>query len=182
MNQTKPLPIDTILMLVLGTVYVSGVNEALGAFLMLPVGSYIILDTLSRSNILRVSPGKLFDTKFALVMLTVFLVVVLPTVSWMMIRQATNPWQHIIDGGLQTEEAIKYLLQGKNPYTEDYIGTPLVNWFHPIEGVEENPALYHNVYLPFSFLFSVPFYLVVKNVTGWYDQRLVYLLLFICTL
>jgi len=182
MNETKRMPMDTILMIVLGTVYVAGVNEALGALLMLPVGSYILLDALSYSSILGISLERLFGLKLALAMLTIFLVVVLPTISWMMTRQATSPWQHIIDGGLQTEEAIKYLLQGKNPYAEDYLETPLVNWSHPIEGVDENPALYHNVYLPFSFLFSIPFYLFVKNVTGWYDQRLVYLFLFVCTL
>jgi len=182
MDQKRLLPIDSILMLVLGTVYVSGANEDLGTLLILPVGSYILLDALSYSSVLRISTRRLFSLKLALAMLTIFLVVVLPTMSWMMIRHATNPWQHIIDGGLQTEEAIKYLLQGKNPYTEDYIETPLVNWFHPIEGVEENPALYHNAYLPFIFLFSTPFYVVIKHVTGWYDQRLVYLFLFICTL
>ncbi len=182
MNEIKTLPIDTILMLVLGTVYVAAVNESLGSLLMLPVGSYIILDTLSRSNTLRVSPGKLFDTKFAFVMLTVFLVVVLPTVSRMAMRQGTAPWQHIENGGLQIEESIKYLLQGRNPYTEDYLGTPLEEWVHLMDYMRENPALYHNAYLPFIFLFSTPFYLVLKHVTGWYDQRLVYLILFMCTL
>ncbi len=182
MNEIKRLPIDTILMLILGTVYVAAVNEALGALLMLPVGSYILVAALSRSSILRVSPERLFSLKLGLAMLAIFLVVVLPTISWMMMRQANNPWQHIVDGGLQTEESIKYLLQRKNPYTEDYLGTPLAEWSHPIEGTKENPALYHNAYLPFVFLFSTPFYLVIKHITGWYDQRVVYLVLFICSL
>jgi len=182
MSQTESLPIDSILMLVLGTVYVAGVNEALGALLMLPVASYILVDGLSRSKVLKTSLDRLFNLKLALVMLTIFLVVVLPTISWMVMRQATAPWQHIDDGAIQTEESIKYLLQGKNPYAEDYLGTPLAEWLHPIEGVEENPALYHNAYLPFIYLFCTPFYVAIKHVTGWYDQRLVYLLLLVCTL
>jgi len=115
-------------------------------------------------------------------MLAIFLIVVLPTIAWMIMRQATAPWQYTHDGAIIIEESIKYLLEGKNPYTEDYLGTPLAKWEYAFQGEEENPALYHNVYLPFIFLFSAPFYLVAKHLTGWYDQRLVYLCLFVFTL
>jgi uncharacterized membrane protein len=182
MTRSTPLPIDTILLVILGTVYVAGVNEALGALLMLPVGSYILLDTLARSNILNISPPRLFDLKLVLLMLTISLVVILPTISQMMIRQAAEPWQYVHDGTIQIEESIKYLLQAKNPYTEDYLRTSMAQWEYTVEGVEENPALYHNAYLPLVFLFSTPVYLVVNHLTGWYDQRLVYLCLFVCTL
>jgi hypothetical protein len=182
MDQTKRLPIDTILLLVLGTACIAHVDQVIGALLILTIGSYVLLDTLAWSSILRMSVHRIFDLKFALVMLTIFLVVVLPTISGITMRQATAPWQYIHDGAIQIEESIKYLLQAKNPYAEDYLETPLAEWEYAFEGEEENPALYHNAYLPFIFLFSTPFYLVVKHLTGWYDQRLVYLCLFICTL
>jgi hypothetical protein len=182
MNETKPLPVDTILMLILGTVYIGAHGEALATLLMLPVGSYIFLDTLARSSVLHISHRILFNLKLGLATLTVFLVVVLPATLWMLRRQATAPWEYIHDSAIQTEESIKYLLGGKNPYTENYLITPLAQWPHKVHGLEENPALYHNVYLPFTFLFSIPFYVLVKYVAGWYDQRLVYLFLFVCTL
>ncbi|TKJ31120.1 MAG: hypothetical protein CEE40_02365 [Chloroflexi bacterium B3_Chlor] len=167
----------------LGTVYIVDFNAVTGAPLLLTVGAYAVLDTLACSSILSISLRRLFDLKLTLAMLAIFLVVVLPTISWMIMRQATTPWQYIHDGAIQIEESIKYLLQGKNPYTEDYLATPLAQWeYIDEEGIEENPALYHNAYLPFIFLFSTPFYVVVKHVTGWYDQRLVYLFLFVCTL
>ncbi len=150
--------------------------------LVLTVGAYAVLDALAWSKVLSISVRRLFGLKLTLVTLAIFLVVVLPTISWMIMRQATAPWQYIHDGAIQIEESIKYLLQGKNPYTEDYLGTPLAQWEYVEEGIRENPALYHNAYLPFIFLFSTPFYVVIKQVTGWYDQRLVYLLLFVCTL
>ncbi len=42
--------------------------------------------------------------------------------------------------------------------------------------------LYHNAYLPFLFIGSIPFYQWSRAALGWYDQRLVYVLLFAFTL
>jgi uncharacterized membrane protein len=173
---------DTILLLAAGTLYVVDFSGVTGALLILTVGAYAILDSLSWTNTLSISLRRLFDLKLTLVLLAIFLVVVLPTISWMLMRQVTAPWQYIHDGAIQIEESIKYLLQGRNPYTENYLGTPLAEWVYLDQGIAENPALYHNAYLPFVFLFSTPFYIVSKHVTGWYDQRLVYLVLFVCTL
>jgi hypothetical protein len=182
MSLSERLPIDTILMLVLGTVYVVSGTEALGALLALPVASYVFIDALVLPKVPDTALGRRFHLKLGLAMLTIFLAVVLPTISWMLIRQATVPWGHVDDGAIQTEESIKLLLEGKNPYTEDYLDTPLAEWGRPIEGMKESPTLYHNAYLPFIFLFSTPFYMAVRQLTGWYDQRLVYLLLLLCTL
>ena len=75
---------------------------------------------------------------------------------------------------IQTEATIDYLLQGRNPYVEDYLKTPMAEW-----GIGEfRTALYHYPYLPWTFLFSAPFKLLSERVLGWYDQRFVYLLLF----
>lgn len=182
MNRRKPPSIDVILLLVVGAPLVPQVDQVVGALLILTIGSYAVLDTVARSSLWAAPVPRVFNLKLTLVMLAIFLVVVLPTVSGIMMRKATTPWQYIHDGAIQIEESIKYLLQAKDPYAEDYLGTPLAEWEYAFEGEEENPALYHNAYLPFIFLFSTPFYLIVTYVTGWYDQRLVYLLLFVCTL
>jgi len=91
------------------------------------------------------------------------------------------------DGAQQIEEGVKYLLQGKNPYAENYINTPLEHlWGGKIIDIHgekiQNPAIYHFVYLPGYILFSLPFYLIGMSITGWYDQRIIYIILFFLTL
>ena len=97
----------------------------------------------------------------------------LPTVELILLRQGSGPASYTHDGGvIQTEAAIQFVLQGKNPYVEDYTKTPMAEW-----GFSKfRTALYHYPYLPWTFLFSAPFYWVGQQV-GFYDQRLVYLLL-----
>jgi hypothetical protein len=97
----------------------------------------------------------------------------LPTFELILLRQQSGPASYTHDGGvIQTEAAIQFLLQGKNPYVEDYTKTPMAEW-----GFSKfRTALYHYPYLPWTFLFSAPFYLL-GHALGFYDQRLVYLLL-----
>ena len=135
---------------------------------------YAILDVLrDRFNDVKVQRAKL-----ALVWLIVASTVVAQSVLLILLRQATGPASYTHDGGvIQTEEALKYVLAGKNPYVEDYVNTPMAEW-----GLDYKTALYHYPYLPWTFLFSTPFYLVSQAVLGWYDQRFVYLLLFVITL
>lgn len=97
----------------------------------------------------------------------------LPTGKLILLRQGSGPASYAHDGGvIQTESTIQYLLAGKNPYREDYVDTPMAEW-----GFSKfRTALYHYPYLPWTFLFSAPFYLIGQAM-GLYDQRLVYLLL-----
>lgn len=98
----------------------------------------------------------------------------LPTVKLMLLDAQGPRGSYAHDGGvLQTEATIDFFLHGKNPYVEDYTETPLATWGHP----DFRTALYHYPYLPWTFLFSTPFYLL-GNALGFYDQRIVYLLLF----
>jgi hypothetical protein len=79
---------------------------------------------------------------------------------------------------IQTEITIDYFLNGLNPYVEDYVNTPMAEW-----GFDEyRTALYHYPYLPWTFVFSAPFYLLSHMVIGWFDQRMIYLPLFALTL
>ena len=135
---------------------------------------YVILDVWQdRFNETRVQRAKL-----ALVWLIVLSTVVAQSVLLILLRQATGPASYTHDGGvIQTEEALKYALAGKNPYVEDYVDTPMAEW-----GLDYKTALYHYPYLPWTFLFSAPFYLVSQAALGWYDQRFIYLLLFVITL
>ncbi len=115
-----------------------------------------------------------YRAKLALVWLIVVVVVFAPTVKLILLRHQSGPASYCHDGGvIQSEAAIQFALQGKSPYVENYTGTPMAEW-----GIKYHTALYHYPYLPWTFLFSAPFYLGVRAITGWYDQRIVYLGLF----
>jgi len=97
----------------------------------------------------------------------------LPTAKLMLLDAQGPRGSYSHDGGvLQTEATIAFLLAGKNPYVEDYTATPMATWGHP----DFRTALYHYPYLPWTFVFSAPFYLIGQLV-GFYDQRIVYLVL-----
>jgi hypothetical protein len=96
-----------------------------------------------------------------------------PTAKLMLLREQSGPASYTHDGGvIQTEATIQYLLAGLNPYVEDYVETPMAEWGFS----EYRTALYHYPYLPWTFVFSAPFYLLGQAL-GFYDQRMVYLLL-----
>ncbi len=125
-----------------------------------------------------ISQKRRYQAKLAIVICIVFTTVVAFSVFSILLRQVEGPASFTHDGGvIQTEETIKYILAGKNPYVEDYVDTAMADW-----GIEFRTALDHYPYLPWTFLFSAPFHLVSQATLGWYDQRFVYLLLFIVTL
>ena len=101
----------------------------------------------------------------------VLLAVLAPASKMILLRQQSGPASYSHDGGvIQTEAAIDFFMQGKNPYVEDYTQTPMAEW-----GIDEfRTALYHYPYLPWTFLFSAPFQWLSRLTIGWYDQRLVY--------
>ncbi len=116
--------------------------------------------------------------KLALVFCMVFTTVVSLSTFSVLLRHVTGPASFCHDGGvIQTEEAIKYVLAGKNPYVEDYVDTPMAEW-----GLDYRTALYHYPYLPWTFLSSAPVQLLSETLLGWYDQRFVYLTLFVALL
>ena len=99
--------------------------------------------------------------------------VVGPTLKLVLLRDGRGPASYSHDGGvIQTEATLQFLFAGQNPYVEDYVETPMAEW-----GFDDfRTALYHYPYLPWTFLFSAPFY-ALGQALGFYDQRLVYLLL-----
>lgn len=135
---------------------------------------YLAVDIFSAG---QVSTG--YRLKLALLYGIIGLLAVGNTVLLINLRQLRGPASYSHDGGvIQTEVTITYFLQGLNPYVEDYVDTPMAEWGFS----DYRTALYHYPYLPWTFVFSAPFYLLSQSTLGWFDQRMVYLLLFGLTL
>jgi hypothetical protein len=103
----------------------------------------------------------------------VALFVILPTVAAVVLRATGQPWTYVHDGALMAEEAAKKLLAGQNPYSVDYVDTPLFYW-----PMVNNPALYHFTYFPLVFLLTIP-PMLLSAPLGWFDERLLFLPAFI---
>ena len=135
---------------------------------------YLLVDMLSE----RWAAVTVYRVKMGLVVGLIIVLVFGQTILLIGLRHITNPAAYTHDGGvIQTEVTVEYLLAGVNPYVADYLNTPMAAW-----GTEYRTALYHYPYLPWTFLFSAPFYLLSHVVLGWFDERFVYLLLFAATL
>ncbi len=100
--------------------------------------------------------------------------------SSIIVRHQTSPLYNIHDIVLQQESAIRFLLDGKNPYSTSYFGTPLEQWNYSDK--EVNPALFHFVMEPFYLLFALPFYFLSNLFFGFFDGRIPLLFLFLMLL
>ncbi len=138
----------------------------LNALALLGLLLYLIADLLPW-------PRPSHRLKWAALTLILIMTLFLPTVKLILLRAQSGPASYTHDGGvIQTEATIEFLLAGKNPYVEDYVETPMAEW-----GFSEfRTALYHYPYLPWTFIFSAPFYLIGQAL-GHYDQRWLYLAL-----
>ncbi len=135
---------------------------------------YLVVDALAD----HLSQRAVYRVKLALIWAIILVTVFAPTGKLILLRQQSGPASYTHDGGvIQTEAVIQFFLEGKNPYVEDYLKTPMAEW-----GIEFRTGLYHFPYLPWTFVFSTPFYLFSRATLGWYDQRFVYLLLLVLTL
>ena len=119
-----------------------------------------------------------YRVKLALIWAILLLTVFAPSIKMMLLRQGSGPASYSHDGGvIQTEATIDFLLSGRNPYVEDYTKTPMAEW-----GLDLHTALYHFPYLPWTLYFSLPFFQAGMALFGWFDERVVYLLLFVIML
>ncbi|MBI4092523.1 MAG: DUF2029 domain-containing protein [Candidatus Kerfeldbacteria bacterium] len=105
--------------------------------------------------------------------------VILPTMMLISLRHTNGPATYVHDNPIQIEEAIRFLRQGKNPYTENYTATPLKDWSHGIIGGVPNPAFYHVITLPGHLLISFVSYFPFQWLIGYYDERILYLIAYI---
>lgn len=148
--------------------------------------SYLIFDLIPL--FLKKHPDFFNLSKLILLSLLAVIIIFIPLFSHIHQRIKGEQYALVHDGIVQTEEAIKYLLAGKNFYTKDYINTPLSDWSggkiqEILSGeIFINPALYHNIYLPFYILSAVPFYSIFNLLFHWYDQRIILVLVLIMTL
>lgn len=123
--------------------------------------------------------GISYRVKLILIYSIIALLVIGKTLLLINLRHLRGPVSYAHDGGvIQTEITIAYFLQGLNPYVEDYVDTPMAEWGY----AEYRTALYHYPYLPWTFVFSTPFYLISQAALGWFDERIVYLIVFMLTL
>lgn len=88
-------------------------------------------------------------------------------------RKTTSDFYSVHDIILQQEAAMRFLLEGKNPYKETYFGTPLEKWHYAEDGKEVvNPALYHFVMPPWYLIFPFSIYIFSIPLFGFFDGRL----------
>ncbi|MFO7678610.1 MAG: hypothetical protein R6X34_01025 [Chloroflexota bacterium] len=186
MHDRFSLSWDTILLLILMTPHM-WFNPASNALVVVLLAVYVLLDIFGgdqgevESSEASRRERWLFLTRFAIVIFMVAVAVVLPTALNIIWRLQEGPATYAHDGLIQTEEAIKYILQGQNPYTEDYVNTPMADFAGQEPPITDLP-LYHNPYLPFLFLVSIPAYWLSEMFMGWYDQRLLFLAAYFMTL
>lgn len=97
--------------------------------------------------------------------------VVLPTLALVAFRWKTGAPILMHDGAYQTEEAIKLLLAGRDPYGVDYGQTSMGLW-HWYVNQPLDPSLFHYVYYPLTFLVSLPGYALSRWLGLPFDYRL----------
>ncbi len=109
----------------------------------------------------------------ALVLLIVA-AVLLPTLALVALRLTTGAPVLMHDGAYQTEEAIKALLQGTDPYGLDYSQTSMRRW-HWYVSDPPDPSLFRYVYYPLTFLLALPASAAATATRLPFDFRLVLL-------
>ena len=112
-------------------------------------------------------------TKMLLFCLIILTLVGYPLMSNIIKRHTSVNYLLIHDGALQTEIATRFLFKGINPYSSNYLGTPMEFWqYGEIDHPKAiNPALYHYAYLPSFLLTSSAGHIMQKAVLGWEDIR-----------
>lgn len=125
----------------------------------------------------------LISIKLVVISLIVLLTVIVPTVNWIAARHNFGPSKYANDGMIETEEAVKALLRGENPYSITYENTPVAGAVKPAlwqrYGIPGNPIFYHFPYPPLTFLSALPLYKICDAAIGWYDHRFLLLPMFV---
>lgn len=193
MKDKLPVSLDTLLLMVLILPHLR-YSDIVVALLVISVAVYLALDLfvpatdLTDSASARTRAKLVFMARLLLVTLIICVTALGPLMANIALRLTAAPesdayviaYSKTQDGVIQTEEAIKFLLGGKNPYIENYHNTLVARYIIP--ELSLNPAIYHYAYLPFTFLVSLPFYIGFMKILGWYDQRLVHAIAFMITL
>jgi len=178
--QTKPIyPSADVLLLGLFVSFYAISNillPSVTALAMLLAILYWFLDVnLSKQN------RYYWLSKWGLIMFLFCLMVLLPTISYIISDLLTEGKLAVHDGALQIVAASDAFLQGQNPYTVNYIDTPMAHSYETIGPVQRS-AMIHYAYLPMTFILTAPFYLLAENTLGWFDLRLLLFVTYLLTL
>jgi uncharacterized membrane protein len=150
------------------------------AGLVFLVGVYWTIDLLS------LHPGGISRwvglSKWFIVTVAIGLITLAPTGMLILVRHQSQPYLYAHDGLVQNEVAVRMVLAGRNPYVETYYDTAVAQVPLNIPGVTVNPALDHYAYLPLTFLLPLPFQALFENAGGWFDQRMLHLILLLIML
>lgn len=168
--------LDTVLLLLLSTPIPLTYQVWPGDTPYLLFGIYflaLVLYVLTDQQIIRLKTK--FEGVFKLGLLWVCIVVagVLPLVSVIYSRIGAPPEYGVHDIILQTESAMRFVLDGVNPYAADYSETPMAKFNYTEEGkTAVNPALYHFVMPPGYLLTNLFLYVPFMSIFGFYDARI----------
>ncbi len=179
------LSIDAVMLIALSVASL-WLGFAISAMVVTLVIVYVLLATMAPAmpdelDQPRMRDRLLFSARLLIVTFIVLIAAIVPTGSNILLRRIDGPGMDAHDGLIQTEVSIDFLLHGKNPYAENYLNTPMAD-SRRNQPPETLVALYHNAYLPFLFIGSMPFYLLSQATLGWFDERFVFILLFIGTM
>ncbi len=191
LEQSKlPLSIDAILLLLLTPAHLF-LNPHSDYWVMIILFIYLAVEFVHPMGQFSHLPDN-FDKNRALFLLRLVLLfslmtlcVIVPIFQRISERQRADAgeadfvaaYSALNDGAYQTEIALVYLAQGKNPYQESYVNTLLRRYTLP--GADENPAMYYYAYLPGTLYMSLPFRAVSLPLFGFFDQRIVFMSLYI---
>jgi len=179
-----PLSLDVLLLLLLVPAHMQ-MQEGERYLLAVPLLFYILLEFWHPLRPYSALPERYGKARIAFLLRLLLLLVMITSASLVPIvwniglrlqadageADFLEAYYTIHDGAIQTEDALRYLEEGKNPYLEDYEDT-LLFLYGPGE-TPINPAIYHYVYLPGLFLISWPFRFLSLDLLGFYDQRIV---------
>lgn len=174
----KTIRLDSILLFVLVIPFIMGYRVGPGETPYLLFGGiFLLLFSYLGLDLLQIKSSLYEKLKASILWITILAVVGSAFSAAIVVRHQTAPVYMVHDIILQQEAAIRFVLQGKNPYKETYFGTPLEAWHY--NDTEVNPALYHFVMEPFYLLFALPFYFVANLLFGYFDARMPLFLLYI---
>lgn len=190
-NRTSRVSVDAIVFTLLVAAYVPlrfiiplpqlvPGQPALTAMLLLSVGVYWWLDFVAAGR--ELPPSWLQRGKWMVVIFAIGLITLAPMLMIVFVRHQSAPYLWAHDGLVQNEIAVRLTLHGQNPYAADFSQTILAQVPFKVGTLTQNPALYHYVYLPFTFLLPLPFQALAEATLGWFDQRLLFVVLFMFVL
>jgi len=165
------------------------ITMSMGALFMGPVtiGQVIIL-CLIFFIYLRIDYALLINSaglqkighyKIYLLIITLILIVAPALAS--KINEGNQIYVH--DNVQQLEAATEFLMNGQNPYEQNYAPFFIDNEYIGTTTGKKlpNPAIEHVITLPGHILLSVPVYLTSKLIFDFYDQRLLYFIAYFIT-